>query len=67
MRYRVHIQFVGSTAIEVEADNEDDAIDAALELAPQNDFAYADYDAGEWYVDDDPVWPTVIAIDGGDE
>ncbi|OMC55407.1 hypothetical protein A5747_13520 [Mycobacterium sp. IS-836] len=62
MKYRVCIQFVGSTVVEVEADSEDDAIFQALEEAPQNDFAHADYDAGEWYVDEDTSYPAVVPI-----
>ncbi|OCB15097.1 hypothetical protein [Mycobacterium intracellulare] len=62
MKYRVQIQFVGSTSVEVEAGSEDEAIEKALEDAPQNDFGFADYDAGEWYVDDDARWPSVERI-----
>lgn len=64
MKYRVHIQFIGSTSVVVEAEDEDSAINEALEQAPQNDFGFANYDAGEWYVDEDPRWPSVIPADG---
>lgn len=63
MKYRVLIEFVGSTSITVEAEDEDDAINQALDLAPQNDFCFADYDAGEWYVDENAMFPTVVPID----
>lgn len=51
-KYRIHIQFIGSTVVEVEAADVDDAINDALDMAPQNDFAFVEYDAGEWYVDE---------------
>lgn len=52
MKYRVYMQFVGSTSVEVEADSEEEAVERALDEAPQNDFGIADWDAGEWCVSD---------------
>jgi hypothetical protein len=62
MRYRVYIQFIGSTSIEVEADSGDEAIEIALDAAPSNNFAHANYDASEWYVDDSAAFPAVEQV-----
>lgn len=62
MKYRVHIQFVGSTSIEVEAEDEADAMEQALEHAPQNDFGIAEWDAGDWYVNEDSEYPAVTQL-----
>lgn len=51
-KYEVTIQFIGSTTIEVEANDPEEAEELALNQAPQNDFGFAKYDANEWYVDD---------------
>lgn len=46
-RYRVYIEAVASAAIEVEADDEDDAIDKALGEAPSANHTWPDM--GDWY------------------
>lgn len=49
-RYRVSIEFVGSTAVVVDAEDDMEAIEKALDQAPQNDFGFAEWDPGEWDV-----------------
>lgn len=52
-RFRVFIQFIGSTAVEVEAEDADEAMDKAVDEAPQNDFGGSGWDASEWYIADE--------------
>lgn len=46
-KYRVYIDAVASTMVEVEAEDENEAIELALEQAPSNN-ATTNFDLGEW-------------------
>jgi hypothetical protein len=46
-KYRVYLAAVASAVIEVEADNEDDALDMAYENAPSNNIT-TDFELGDW-------------------
>ena len=50
MKYRVYMEFVGSTSVVVEADDEAHAAEVAIDNAPQNDFGGAGWDAGDWQI-----------------
>lgn len=46
-KYRVYIETVASAVVEVDASNQEEAIDAALENAPSANHTWPDI--GDWY------------------
>ena len=53
--YRVNLVNVGSFTVEVQADNEEDAFDLAVEMAPLENI-HTGYDMGEWTIAS-KIWP----------
>ncbi len=52
-KYNIPIYGTVTTSVEVEADNHDEAVELAIQNAPQTSFAIAKFDAVEtWEADD---------------
>ena len=63
-KYRVNMTQTISCSVVVEADDEEHALNEAIEYAPQTDFAFSEFDAGEWNDNDKAE---VFLCEPGDE
>lgn len=51
--YAVHLISTISAVVVVEASDEEAAIEKGVDNAPQTDFAFANFDADDWQVNED--------------